>query len=160
MSGHMPPYYHNRLFEWGGTLMMVQLGLLAILTSVLMDASPQLAFIAFSKMGLSQEVTGLIFFTTGVCRAVALKRNGEWHNGPAVRAVCAVIGAVMWGQLLFGIIEVYLTTGAVYLSVAVWDTLLLCEGVSFSRAMRDRKAAQPVSAGNEGWVSPTHSTHS
>lgn len=34
--------------------------------------------------------------TLGVARAYALKRNGNWQRGPAVRLAGAVIGAMFW----------------------------------------------------------------
>lgn len=135
----------NRLFEWCSALILVQCGMLAVVSSVILDEPPQLAFTAFANLGLHQVVTGLIFFTTGGARCFALWRNGQWPNGPMVRVVCALVGAVIWSQLLFSILEVLFYRHLLYMSLSVWSTLLIFEGMSFTRALSDRKSAEIAS---------------
>ena len=138
------PWCTNRLFEWCSSIIMIQCGALAIVAQVYLHASPQIAFMAFANLGLHQVETGAIFLAVGALRAVALFRNGHWNYGPIVRAICAVIGAAIWVNLLFGIVQVWLATGEIYLSFAVWDTLLIFEGISFTRAMLDIKPKTPA----------------
>ena len=139
---HTVPYSANRLFEWCSSAIMVQCGVLAVMSDVLLDAPPQLTFTAFINLGLTLATTGLLFFATGATRCFALYRNGRWKNGPVVRAVCALVGAAIWSQLMFGVLVIWYTHHQLYLSISVWSTMLVFEGLSFSRAMLDSKASR------------------
>jgi hypothetical protein len=131
----------NRLFEWYCAVVMTQIGAYTLVTYALFSSRPELAFLAFVKLGMSTVSIGGMFLTLGVARIVALIRNGKWDNGPLVRAVCSGIGVVLWGQLFYGIVHVLFSTGEFYLSFGVWDSMAVFEYVAFRRAIRDMEPA-------------------
>lgn len=133
------PNCANRYVEWSYAAIMVQLGILTLISELVLHIHPQLAFRALIQLGLTPVVIGSLFLITGVARGIALKCNGKWDHGPLVRAGCAAVGMLIWGQLLYGIVMVYVSTGEIYLTWAVWDTFIVFEYLSFRRALLDLK---------------------
>lgn len=129
----------NRLFEWCSAVIMTQIGILVLAGDLYLNTKPQLAFLALLQLGVAPIGIGLIFLGVGVTRLFALKRNGQWRNGPLIRAVGAAVGMLIWGQLFYGIVAVWLHTGEIFVSLAIWDTLVVFEYLSFKRALLDMK---------------------
>ncbi|MDB5555446.1 MAG: hypothetical protein JWL86_5430 [Rhizobium sp.] len=133
------PNCANRYIEWSYAAIMAQIGVIVLISDVVFHTKPQLAFLALIQLGLTPVMIGVLFLFTGIARCVALKRNGKWENGPLIRAGCAAIGMLIWGQLLYGIVVVWAQTGEIYLTLGVWDTFLAFEYLSFRRALLDMK---------------------
>lgn len=131
------PKCSNRLFEWVSAVMMIQIGMVILISHHIFDAKPQLAFKALLELGLSETIVGIVFFVFGIVRAIALRMNGSWVLGPHIRIVGAAVALFIWGQLFFGIVNIWIQTGDVYLSWGVWDSLLLGELFSIRRAILD-----------------------
>lgn len=133
------PRCSNRLFEWIVGLITIQIGIITLIAPIFGYKSAQLSFIALTEIGFSVVQAGAVFFCFGLLRLIALRLNGQWTLGPHIRVLCATIGFVIWGQLLFGIIMMVMRTGEIYLTLAVWDTLLFGEYISIKRAILDIK---------------------
>jgi hypothetical protein len=137
------PYCSNRRIEWHFGLIMASQGVLALWTEYHDRAPPQLAFRALLDLGLGAPAIGFGLLIAGLFRMYALYRNGTWQRGPIVRAGCAVVGMAIWGQLLYGIIDVYMKTGAVYLTLGVWGWMVVFEYISYKQALSDIRARKP-----------------
>lgn len=132
-----PPGVHcrNRRMEWSLSAMMVGCGILLLLVHGSIAGS---AFRLMLDVGMRQETLGPFFFTFGLLRALALWHNGNWPVwGPRLRAVGALAGMSIWGQLLLALVGFGLTTGLWPLGVPVFFVLLVDEGLAIDRAVRD-----------------------
>lgn len=138
------PNCSNRLLEWASAIMIAQMGLVILFSEWIMHAKPQAAFSALTNTGMSPTDVGLLFVLVGGARCVALNRNGKWKNGPRVRACGAAVSMLIWGQLLYGIVHYFVTTGEIYLSLGIWDTLFVFEYLNFKRALLDMKKLPPA----------------
>lgn len=131
------PRCANRIFEWFSAGTMFQIGIIVLVGELFFHAEPQLAFDALLHAGLTVIQVGFMFYILGLIRLIALYKNGHWYYGPHARAICAFIGMLIWGQLWYGIIDIFFRTGEIYLSWAVWDSALVAEYFALKRAIMD-----------------------
>lgn len=129
----------NRLFEWMTALMM--LGIAATIAS-----SPRSVgsggFHLMLNLGLTPQVLGWFFAFAGFARVAGLYANGHWPvYGPWCRALCALGGAVLWGQMCLALIKWSEQSDYVSIGVSVYLFLTLGEVISCYRAASDGRAA-------------------
>lgn len=53
-------------------------------------------YVEFRAIGLDENKLIIFYLTVGVCRIVALYRNGSFIRGPQIRLICCAIGAFTW----------------------------------------------------------------
>lgn len=88
-------YLDGRLFEW---VMAISMVMLAVEIFVWPDTLRASAF-QWALQLMSADFVGVVMFCAGWFRILALIANGSsLVIGPRVRAVAAIVGAVMWVQ--------------------------------------------------------------
>ena len=88
-------YFDGRLFEWVMSSSMVLLAAEIFIWPETLKAS---AF-QWATQVMSSDFVGIVMFAAGWFRCLALIANGNSYViGPRVRAIGAIIGAVMWVQ--------------------------------------------------------------
>lgn len=125
----------NRLFEWATTAMMLGIAVTLLLSPRSIEAS---SFHLMLQAGVPQQLFALFFVSVGLLRVAALIANGRWPiYGPLARALGAIAGAVIWGQLCLALIGMSPITGTVSLGVPVYIVLVGGELFSCFRAVSD-----------------------
>jgi hypothetical protein len=129
---------HNiegRLFEWGMAFAMLCLALEIFLWPLTLGAS------AFRYLALvvNTENVGLLFFCVAIARGAALIVNGRSDvYGPRVRAVAAMLGAVIWAQMLVALFVFFAATNnPPSPGIPIYFVLTACELISCYRAATD-----------------------
>jgi hypothetical protein len=88
---------------------------------------------------INSEHLGLLFFLVAIARGVALIINGRSDvYGPRVRAIGAMVGAVIWAQMLvalFGFLAE--TRSPPSPGIPIYFALTVCELISCYRAATD-----------------------
>lgn len=132
-------HFEKRLFELAMTVIMLGEALLLILSPASLAASS----FHFMLETMSLTTCILLFSTLGVARIVALALNGHWlPYGAYVRAVGAVFGALMWGQMAAALLEWGAhTMKPVSPGIPVYITLALFEIISMYRALIGTRGA-------------------
>lgn len=127
----------HRLFEWMTALMMGGMSF-TILASPTTVASG--GFHLLQNLGLSPNVLIFAFALASALRMAGLYANGHWRvYGPWCRALGALGGAFIWGQMAISLLIWSEQTGYVSLGVPVYLSLALGEFVSCYRAARDAR---------------------
>ena len=134
VSRLLSQYVYGRLFEWVMTLNMTLLGLLCVVypEALQVSAFRYMIFIGDPKW------FGILCIAVGYARFAALVINGRsmvW--GPQTRAACAVIGAMIWFQMLTALVAYSITTGYPSPGVSNWLSLCLGELLAAYLAGRD-----------------------
>ena len=137
------PRSRNRQFEWFAARTMFLCGAITLIAVYTKGTSPSAAFTALTQLGMSVKFIGWGFVVLGVLRLVALFLNGSWYYGPHVRVFCAAVGMLIWTQLLYALLVVFVDSGTVYLSIAPWISISIGEYQSITRAILDIRIKQP-----------------
>jgi hypothetical protein len=127
----------NRLFEWTMTAALLGLGVHLLIWPDAMRAS---SFrILLSAVG-SDYLTAFYLFV-GCFRAAALWLNGNWPRwGPQVRALGALLGAVVWLQMDIALAQLAPAVGIPPSpGIPVYSALFLAELYSTYRAASDAR---------------------
>jgi len=125
----------NRLLEWMTALMMI---FIAVIVAVNPKTIEFGGFYLMRDIGLTAEVLGALFMACGWVRIVALFANGHWPvYGPRFRAACALMGAVIWTQMLLALTAWSTKSGYISIGVAVYFFLTVGELISCYRAAAD-----------------------
>lgn len=127
-------YLDGRLFEWVMSVSMVLLAVEIFVWPVTLKAS---AF-QWASLIMNSEFIGLVMFCAGWFRCLALIANGSsMVIGPRVRAIGALVGAVIWMQ--FGIALVKLSVDQNFPSPGIpfWFMFTLAELRITYRAVLD-----------------------
>ncbi len=131
MSNHC----FNRLFEWMTALMMV---VIAVIVAVNPKTVEFGGFYLMRDIGLTATALGTLFMAGGCLRIAALFANGHWPvYGPRFRAACALMGAVIWMQMLLALTAWSTKSGYISIGVAVYFFLTVGELISCYRAAAD-----------------------
>ncbi|WP_438278062.1 hypothetical protein [Nitrobacter sp.] len=96
-------HFNNRVSEVGHALIMVGIGL------QIMAAPPVSNYRALDLLSgfVSAGSIALFFISVGAVRMAALIANGRWPSyGPWLRAIGALVGALIWSQMFLGLIAV------------------------------------------------------
>lgn len=125
----------NRLFEWMTALMMV---VIAVIVAVNPKTVEFGGFYLMRDIGLTASALGTLFMAGGCLRIAALFANGHWPvYGPRFRAGCALMGAVIWMQMLLALTAWSTKSGYISIGVAVYFFLTVGELISCYRAAAD-----------------------
>lgn len=132
MNPTLHHYCGNRLFEWVMTMALLFLGLLVIQWPDTMASS---AF-RFILLVVGPIHLGILYLAIGGLRIVALIANGRWSHGPKARAVGALAGALIWGQMDFALILLIPHVGSPPSpGIPVYFCLVIGELISVYRAL-------------------------
>jgi hypothetical protein len=96
-------HFSNRISEVGHALIMIGIGLQII------AAPPASRYRALDLLSgfVSAECIALLFIAIGAVRMAALIANGRWPKyGPWLRAIGALVGALIWSQMFLSLIAV------------------------------------------------------
>lgn len=116
-------YTNDRLFEWAMALALITVGLQVAVWPVLLG-----------EWSRAWPVMVLV----GMGRSLALIANGRSYvYGPRIRAFGALIGALVWSQILVALLVVAPRHDAPSLEVPVLFIMTLCELYSSYRAATD-----------------------
>lgn len=134
--GEFWPHVEFRLFEWAMAIAMILLALECFIWPQTIGAS------AFHWMVIlfPAPSVGVIMFLAGSARVAALIVNGRSPvHGPRIRAVGALVGALMWGQFWLALImPFYMNEKAIPSpGIPFWFTFVLCELFTVYRAAKD-----------------------
>ena len=137
MKLHYPPdYLEGRLFEWTMTTAMILLSVEIFLWPQTLEAS---AF-HWLVLVLPAEIIGVVMLFVGTSRATALFINGRSIlYGPRIRAVGALVGAVMWAQFDLALLMPFLMNEKAIPSPGIpfWFTFTAAELYTVYRATTD-----------------------
>lgn len=134
------PYSSYRLFEWCAAVMMV---LIAITLAMPGDTMERAALKPIAQMGFNEANMATFFGIIGSVRCLALFLNGYINNGIArpnganVRACCALLGCIVWGQLTFALFYDAFFAESPSFFIPVLGTLALFEMLSVYVARMD-----------------------
>jgi hypothetical protein len=128
-------HFNNRISEAGHALIMIGLGVQIV-------ATPTADFRALDLLArmVPEGSIAMLFIAVGIIRMAALIANGHWPEyGPWLRAIGALVGALVWSQMFLSLVVVppdHLTS----LNAPVYLVFTGIELVSIYRAlaMRDR----------------------
>lgn len=122
----------GRLYEW--VFATPTLGL-SIQTAIWPDT---VQFGVFYALVMSTDMTVAILASVGSMRLFALMINGSSDLfGPIVRAVCAFLSALMWGQFAYALLVIGMERGAPSPGFLFWVSFTLAEIFVCYRALID-----------------------
>jgi hypothetical protein len=134
------PYSSERLFEWFVAVFMF----LAALTLVLPgDTLERAALKPITELGFSEENMAWFFGMIGTARGLALYLNGHINNGRVfpsganIRAICALLGAAIWGQLTLALAIDAIHANAPSLGIPLFGSLTMFELLTCFIARKD-----------------------
>ncbi len=125
-------YCCNRLFEWVMTISLLLIGMLIVQWPESMSAS------AFRMVlrGVGPIHLGIFYMVIGGVRIAALAANGRWKYGRYARALGAVGGAIIWGQMDYALLILMPHAGTPPSpGLPVYFCLVIGELISCYRAM-------------------------
>lgn len=132
------PNCRYRLFEWVATTIMFGIGVCILLSPGSVRTEP---FLYLLQLGFSSFGLGVLFIALGSLRIVALYLNGRLPTyGPRARALGALVGAAIWGEMLASLFSITLATGIVSIGLALFAPLMLGDLTSCYRAAGDVRA--------------------
>lgn len=135
MTRVLDHYCGNRLFEWVMTIALLGLGFLVI-------QWPQSVVVSdfrYILHAVGPVHLGIFFIVIGGFRIAALIANGSWRRGPIVRAVGALAGALVWGQMELALLLLIPIAGTPPSpGVPVYFGLVIGELISVYRALATR----------------------
>lgn len=129
-------HFPARISEWFNGAILSSWGLYLLLHPDLFD-SPAMTVMTQGMSSMvpfdvnPESVWGLVAFSAGMTRLVALFINGAWSRTPALRLVTAAISAFVWTQVVIGLMSVPNT------GLAVYPWLVVIDLVAAYRAGRD-----------------------
>lgn len=129
-------HFPARISEWFNGVILTSWGLYLLLHPDLFS-SPAMRVITKGMNDMvpfgynAESVWGLVAFTAGLIRLVALFINGAWSRTPALRMLTAAISAFVWTQVVIGLMTVPNT------GLAVYPWLVVIDIVAAYRAGRD-----------------------
>lgn len=126
---------HCRLFEWVTTFIMLGMSATILASPLTIQTG---AFRYMLAIGFTPTLLGLFFAIVGGVRIVALVLNGHsrvW--GPRLRALGALLGALIWAWMGIALVVLTKDTGTLSLGIFNWIGLTLGEIVSCARAGSD-----------------------
>jgi hypothetical protein len=125
----------NRLFEWLTSLMMLGI---AVVLAISPNSIANGNFHILLATGFTAALVGPLFTLCGVTRLLALYANGVWQPwGPYCRAAGALVGAGIWGQMLFALAYNSQFTNSLSMGLPVYLFLMVGELISCYRAASD-----------------------
>lgn len=134
-EGSPGPYSAHRLFEWAVAVMMV---LMALTLALPGDTMERGALAPLAQAGFTEGNMAGFFGVTGALRGLALYANGNLNpQGALVRAVGAIAGAVVWGQMTLALLVDAFDAAAPSLMIPVFGTLTMFDLLSCYRARID-----------------------
>lgn len=124
-----------RLFEWISTIMMLGIGMSLLLSPATVRTEP---FLYLMQFGFSSFGLGILFGALGSLRIVALYLNGRLPTyGPRARALGALVGSAIWGEMLASLLSITIATGMMSIGHALFAPLMFGDLVSCYRAAAD-----------------------
>jgi hypothetical protein len=129
-------HFNNRISEVSNALIMVGIGVQIIAAP---EVSDYRALDLLSGI-VSADSIATLFIVVGAVRMAALIANGHWPEyGPWLRAIGALVGALVWSQMFLSLIVVS-PDDLTSLNAPVYFVFTGIELVSIYRAlaMRDR----------------------
>lgn len=125
----------NRLFEWMTACMMIGIALTVAANPTTVQFG---GFYLMRDIGLDASALGTLFMLGGCLRIAALFANGRWPiYGPRFRAACALMGAMIWMQMLLALTAWSSHNGYLSIGVPVYAFLTVGELISCYRAAAD-----------------------
>lgn len=129
-------HFPARISEWFNAAILSSWGVYLLLHPDLFDqpATRMVTQRMAEMVPLSvnpESVWGLVAFTAGAIRLVALFINGAWSRTPALRLMTAAISAFVWTQVFIGLMIVP------NMGLAVYPWLVVIDLVAAYRAGRD-----------------------
>jgi hypothetical protein len=127
-------YLDGRLFEW---VMSVSMVILAIEIFAWPETLKESAF-QWATMVMNTEFVGVVMFGAGWFRCWALIANGSsMAIGPRVRAIGALVGAVLWFQFGLALAKHSIDQGIPSPGIPFWFMFTLAELRITYRAVLD-----------------------
>lgn len=125
-------HFENRLTElMMACFMLVIAGWLAVFPSMLDDGG-----FRYLRDFVCREWLLMFFFIFGITRLGALIANGHWPFwGPIVRAACALVGAVLFGQMVLALVNLSKEGVDPPISTGVYAVLVPFELIAMYRAL-------------------------
>jgi hypothetical protein len=131
LSDHL----RTRLFEWATTFMMFGIAEILLLNPASMETS---GFRLLREGGLSSVSLGIFLMVFATARVGGLWANGVWPRyGPRLRAVGAVGGAVVWGQMALALVWWSLDNNRAMIGIPIFVVLAVGELICCYRAAFD-----------------------
>lgn len=132
-------YIDGRLFEWVMSVSMVLLAVEIFVWPVTLKAS---AF-QWATLVMNTEFVGFIMFGAGLFRLMALVANGSsLAIGPRVRAIGALVGAVMWVQFGLALLKLSVDQNFPSPGIPFWFMFTLAELRITYRAVLDVRTSR------------------
>ena len=127
-------YLDGRLFEWVMSLSMVMLAIEVLVWPETLRASE----FQWLTQVMSPDFVGAILLAAGWFRCLALLANGSsLVIGPRVRAIGAIIGAVMWVQFATALVKLSIEQHFPSPGIPFWYMFTLAELRIAYRAVLD-----------------------
>lgn len=124
-----------RLFEWAMAVMMV---LIALTLALPGDTLERGALAPLARSGFTEGNMAAFFGAVGALRGLALYANGDLQPaGATVRALGALAGALVWGQMTLALMLDALRAASPSLMIPVFGTLTMFDLLSCYRARVD-----------------------
>ena len=137
-EGSPGPYSAHRLFEWAVAVMMV---LIALTLALPGDTMERGALAPLARAGFTEGNVAGFLGVVGALRGLALYANGNLNpQGAVVRAVGALAGALVWGQMTLALLVDAFSAAAPSLMIPVFGTLTMFDLLSCYRAQIDSAA--------------------
>ena len=136
-AGH---YSSERLFEWCMAVMMI---FIALTLAVPGDTLERAALRPIAALGANEENMAVFFSLCGGLRAFALFMNGHINNGRVfpsganIRAVGALLSALVWGQLTLALFLDAFQANSASLNIPIFGTLTMFELLTCFIARKD-----------------------
>lgn len=132
-------HFPSRSSEWVMAGVLATWGAYVIAYPSMLDRD---VFAGFHAMNWSSIPTsafwGLIAFSVGMMRAMALFVNGAYTRTPLVRLGSSMISALVWSQIVIG----FWMSGIPSPAVVVYSGLVVLDGISAYRASKDVAIAE------------------
>lgn len=134
------PYSTYRLFEWFVTVTMI---LIAVTLAMPGDTMERAALKPIAERGFNEENMAFFFGCVGTIRGCALYFNGYINNavvgpkGAYIRAGCAGLGCLIWGQLTTALILDAFTASSPSFFIPVLGSIAGFEALSVYIAVLD-----------------------
>lgn len=132
------PHCSKRLFEWVACGVMLFTALASATAHDAVAPIERSPLTVLMAAGWTPFWLSVVMSTAGLTRFACLWFNGHWQpHGPRVRAMCALVGAWVWGQMTIALVAFGFGIGRVPFSLGVYLCLTVGEIVSCRRAALD-----------------------
>lgn len=127
-------HFHNRISEVSNAMVMIGIGVQIIVAPV----PPDYHALDMLLGVIPDGGIALLFVAVGTIRMAALIANGHWPEyGPWLRAVGALVGALIWSQMFLSLIVIP-SDSLTSLGAPIFSVFTMVELISIYRALAMR----------------------